>query len=423
MRSFLEEVFLAALERNRPEALLEAFYEDHAIDSEGEVYVMAAGKAAGPMAQWLVDQFRIPADKVIAVVPGASAGTEPYIIKASHPVPDDRSLQAGEELMRFVQRVPAGATVLFAISGGTSALVCKPAEGIGIEVISTVNQLLIQSGASIHDINCVRKHLSQIKGGQLLRHFNADVELIDLIISDVPGDDLSVIGSGLTTPDATTFGEAIATLKKYDLWQKVEKAARTHLREGSEGKKQETLKPGEDPLKKHTSYIIGSAAKFARTIAEELQKRGFNPVVADEPYTGPVQEVAENIFRRINQPRRKSEKPLAFIFYGESTVRVTGSGKGGRNQELALRGALKIAGMDKVQWLSAGTDGIDGPTDAAGAIADGDTIKKAEAEGLDVREFLENNDSYRFHRQMDTLLITGPTGNNVMDVTVVLVKG
>lgn len=425
-------LFTEALEKSTPEVLLdqEITIQHHDItigpqkwDKENfnSVYIIAIGKAAEPMAAKLVELFSVDTERVLCIAPDSKNQEKSYTIYASHPIPDEKSERAGKRLVEFIERIPPKSTVLFAISGGTSALVCQPAQGVAVRDISKVNEQLIQSGASIDEINCVRKHLSKIKGGQLLRYFNADIKLIDLVISDVPNDDLAIIGSGLTIPDSTTFQDVCDILMSYELWDKLPEAVRSHIKKGSERSASETLKPGEDPVKNHYSYIIGSAQKFAQTVAEEVGNRGLKSWVADTPFNQSAAEVAEMIFEKIVELSQKNDQKQALIFYGESTVEVTCDGKGGRNQELALHGALKIAGMENVYWLSAGTDGVDGPTDAAGAIVDGNTISKAKEKGIDPAEFLRNNDSYNFHEQMDTLLKTGPTGNNMMDVVLVLI--
>jgi glycerate-2-kinase len=373
------------------------------------------------MAKALRKKLRLSNNNIICITPDGQAPEE-YSIISSHPIPDQKSINAAEKLIQFIEHIPDQSLVFFALSGGASALICKPAGNIALDDIKIINKKLIASGASIHEINSVRKHLSAIKGGQLLTHFNENTNLVDLIISDVPGDDLEIIGSGLTVPDSSRFQDAFDALLKYKLWEKCPESIHSHIEKGLAGDVPETLKPGNDPVQNHRSYIIGSARKLAEKMAQIVEEKGYKPWIAEEPYNQPVEKVIEMVAGKIKNLIEESNHPVALIFYGESTLKVTGNGKGGRNQELALRGALQIADMDDVTWLSAGTDGIDGPTDAAGAVVDGNTIKQAQEKGLNAREFLQNNDSYHFHDQMGTLVKTGPTGNNVMDVVLILVE-
>jgi glycerate-2-kinase len=386
-------------------------------DGGAKIFIIAAGKASQAMAKSLKKQFHISSSNILCITPEVNA-EESYCILSSHPIPDEKSQKAAEKLIEFIEAIPSGSLVLFALSGGTSALVRMPANGVRVQDIAAINRLLLRSGAAINEINGVRKHLSNVKGGQLLRYFKQDCALIDLAISDVPSDRFEDIGSGLTAPDSTTFQHAYDTLLRYGLWDEVPKSCQIYIEKGLAGEAPETVSPLEDPLAQHDSYIIGSARIFAEKMAEAAQRQGFKTRIADGPYNEDVKEVAKSIASKI----REKNEPRALIFYGESTVHVTGNGKGGRNQELALRGAFEIDGMKNVTWLSADTDGIDGPTDAAGAIVGGSTIEKAREKGLEPEKFLQENDSYSFHQQMGTLLKTGPTGNNMMDVAVILIN-
>ncbi|MDX1618705.1 MAG: MOFRL family protein, partial [Balneolaceae bacterium] len=246
----------------------------------------------------------------------------------------------------------------------------------------------------------------------------------DLILSDVPDDDPATIGSGPTTPDPSTFQDAYHILLEKDLWESLPPSVRSHVEKGIDGLVPDTLKPGDRPVTEHHSFIIGSARKMAGTVAASFEKEGYSTWLPDRAYNEDVESVADIIAEKAIGVIKQGQPvvpPAALIFYGESTVQVTGGGKGGRNQELALRGAVKIAGYENITWLSAGTDGIDGPTDAAGAIVDGNTIEQAEGRDLDYRSFLDQNDSYHFHQKAGTLYKTGPTGNNLMDLQVVIV--
>ncbi len=466
MHQKTKEIFLRAIEENKPTHLIE---EKVAVDNTvlkiGEdewplqnrpVYIIATGKASAAMSATLQRKLNVVDEHVITVAKASSdpspnpfpfpekisekgrgtkappcdrvfrseggvgvgrKGQKQNIIYASHPYPDEKSEHAADALLKFIKKIPKNPIVLFALSGGTSALVSKPAEGISIEEIAEINKLLLNSGAAIDEINCVRKHLSDVKGGQLLNYFHPDITLVDLVISDVPGDDLEHIGSGLTIPDSSTFRDAYHILVEFDLWEKMPKPARKHIKKGLAGEASETLKPGEDPIREHTSFVIGSAKNFAKSMGKVAKNMGFQPKVAKSYYNTSIDNVISEVMKNIPG---EVDKPTAFIYYGESTVNITGEGKGGRNQEMALRAAVEIAGMKNIAWLSAGTDGIDGPTDAAGAIVDGSTIQKAKEKGLDIDKFIKENDSYHFHEKMNTHLIIGPTGNNLMDVVLIL---
>lgn len=438
MRDQLINLFQKALEKLNPYDAVSAVFGDGIIKiaenpipvpNVDRVYVLALGKASLEMARAVSDRCKVKASQVLAVVPAGSAEKQPWgcVTEADHPVPGKNSEDAGRKILQFVKSIPNGSLLICCLSGGTSAMVTVPAEGITLEDLNKTHKLLLNSGANIYQMNAVRKHLSGIKGGQLLRALPAGVSLVDLVISDVPGNDLSVIGSGPTTPDPSSFADARNILTEFGLWERVPVSVRKHLKRGHAGKCPETLKPGEDPLKQHHTLIVASAGMLADRVAEvevevEVEVEAEVKVeVAGEPYTGDVETVASEIAQKVKEMADSNENPHLLVYYGESKVTVTGKGKGGRNQELALRGALKIAGHPNITWLSAGTDGIDGPTDAAGAVVDGSTVEEARRKGLDPEVFLERNDSYHFHEQMGTLLKTGPTGNNLMDLTLVLV--
>ncbi len=432
MKEIAKKIFLDTLEAEHPERLIDTRvdFEKGKLTIEGEsfrikdeqsTFVIAVGKAAYPMARALKEKLGLDSSQMLCITPMNEA-SEPWCVSSSHPIPDEKSMEAGRRLLKFIADIPSRSTILFAISGGTSALLCKPAEGVHLEDLNAINNNLLKSGASIGEINAVRKHLSAIKGGQLLTLFNPESTLIDLIISDVPGNKPEIIGSGPTTPDSSTFGGAREALVCYGLWEQAPENVKKHITNGINGKVPETIKPGSDPLRRHESFIIGSPEQFAKTMARIAEKNSFTTWVAAEPFDETVETVAASVYRRIRKGAEKREKLTALVFYGESSVKVTGQGKGGRNQELALHGATLIDGMADINWLSAGTDGIDGPTDAAGAIVNERIIKEADKAGLDARDFIRRNDSYRFHEQMGTLLKTGATGNNVTDVVLVLIQ-
>lgn len=432
-KELIKNLFLDALEECSPSRAV-----DEAISKEGKslrigqqqldllkrpVYLFAVGKAAVPMynaaAEILDDHiegsFVITSDEAQSKKCNADE-----VLVGDHPKPGERSVLAAKNAIQFLETIPGDAVTINLLSGGTSSLLCLPPEEITVEDISRTYELLINSGAGIHEINTVRKHCSQVKGGQLLRYLDPEITLIDLAISDVPGDDISMIGSGPTIPDLSTYQDAYHILLEYDLWDQLPQKVQQYFEMAIDGQQMETVRPNLDPIKEHYSYIISSAGKLAKKISEQAMDSQINSWISGKSFNDDVEEVAAFVAEKVCSD--KDIEPFLYIFFGESTVEVRGNGKGGRNQELALRGALKIEGQSGVTWLSAGTDGVDGPTDAAGAIVDGKTIPKAKAQGLDPQEFLDKNDSYYFHQQMGTLFKTGPTGNNLMDVVLVLVE-
>ncbi|MDX1672832.1 MAG: DUF4147 domain-containing protein [Balneolaceae bacterium] len=441
MNDLAEQLFLDALEASSPYRLtkeaLDELKSGKALKGSREVYLVATGKASVEMARAVRAGLsgRLAGGIVVTSYETDKKWEGITLLKASHPVPDETSVEAGRKVKAFIEGIPPDAAALFCISGGTSSLLCLPGEGITVEELSETFRLLNNSGATIGEMNAVRKHLSAVKGGQLLRSFDPGVTLIDLLISDVPDDDPAVIGSGPTTPDISTYQDSYHVLLEYGLWEKVPASVRNRVEQGIDGIVPDTVKPGEDPVKNHSQRVIGSARKLAVTAAKLAEEEGYNTWVDDSAYNDDVEEVASRIGEialgvAVDQEIEPEEppefhtdidRPAALLFYGESTVQVTGEGKGGRNQELALRGASHIRGQEKITWLSAGTDGVDGPTDAAGAVVDGLTIRKAREKGIHPNMYLDNNDSYHFHEKMGTLLKTGPTGNNLMDLQVIII--
>lgn len=392
------------------------------------VYALAAGKASVPMFKALADVMgqRIDRSLLISTPDNDRPDMEvDRFIQAAHPAPDSHSLEAGEGAADLFRDAGEGALVITLISGGTSSLLCLPAEGISLEDLNKTFQLLNNSGATIREINTVRKHCSKIKGGQLLRYLNPEVTLLDLIISDVPGDDPSIIGSGPSIPDDNTFEDAFRVLQQYGLWKQVPPSVQHHIGKGRRGEAEGTVHAGEVAFARHHTLIVSSAPGLARRIGELASRDGFSVHVSRGAYNGEVEKVADTVADKVLSHKAEVSgkgKSGLFVFYGESTVDVTGEGKGGRNQELALRVALKLEGHNNITLLCAGTDGVDGPTDAAGAIVDGATTAIARNRGIHPRDYLAENDSYHFHEKMGTLLKTGPTGNNLMDLVLVLVE-
>jgi hydroxypyruvate reductase len=341
------------------------------------------------------------------------------IHECGHPVPDARGVAGARRISQIASQAGPDDLVICLISGGASALLPLPAPPITLAEKQKTTRLLLHCGASIHEINCVRKHISRIKGGQLAR-LAYPATLLTLILSDVMGDDLDVIGSGPTVPDRSTFAEARAIFEKYRIWNKLPSSVRDRLSSAVE----ETPKPGDKIFENTNNIIVGSNALAVNAAALEARRLGFHTLVLSTFVEGEAREVARvhaAIAKEIRATGRPLKTPACVISGGETTVTIRSHGLGGRNQEFALAAALDIAGLRDVAILSAGTDGTDGPTDAAGAIAYGTTLARAEKLGLDAAAFLSNNDSYHFFETTGDLIKTGPTGTNVADVQIILV--
>lgn len=346
------------------------------------------------------------------------------VYEAGHPVPDDHGLHATRLAIKLLERADKKTLLVCLISGGGSALLVAPYSGISLQDKQAVTDLLLKAGASINELNAVRKHLSAIKGGRLAeRAYPASI--VSLILSDVIGDDLDVIASGPTSPDFSTYRSAWAVLEKYGLLGQVPGTVTEVLRQGIEGTIPETPKEGDPVFERVENIIVGSNQKAAEAAEEAAKKRGFATQILSTELRGEATDAARWLAKKAMEAQesvgRGEVTKVCLIAGGETTVTVRGSGKGGRNTELALAFALAVRDLGGITLLSAGTDGTDGPTDAAGAIVTGDTISRALSLGLDAGAYLANNDSYTFFAKMGDLLITGPTGTNVMDLQIILI--
>ena len=389
------------------------------------ILVAGAGKAGAPMAKALEDLLgdRI-SDGVIVVKEGHGLPLQRVRIhEAGHPVPDGRGLRGAEDVLSMVNAARERDLVLCVISGGGSALLVAPAEGVTLGDKQEVTRLLLACGADIHEINTVRKHLSRAKGGGLARAaYPATV--VSLILSDVIGDDLNVIASGPAVPDTSTFADARDVFEKYGIWSKLPASVQTRLQKGLAGDIEDTPKAGDVVFQRCYSELVGTNIQALTAAAREAQQRGYRSLILSSTVQGEAREVVKMFAACAKEVRNSSNPipaPACILCGGETTVTIQGSGKGGRNQEFALASALLIDGLENIVVLSGGTDGTDGPTDAAGAVVDGGTIARARAENLDPLDFLRRNDSYYFFKALGDLIITGPTRTNVSDVYMVLV--
>jgi len=387
------------------------------LDSFRNIYVIGAGKASAEMARPVARLLgkRI-AGGLINVKYGHTARLRRIELnECGHPIPDRAGELGAQRIADLTRQAGPDDLVVCLISGGASALLPLPAPPVTLEEKQETTRLLLHCGANIHELNCVRKHISAVKGGQL-GQLAYPATVLALILSDVIGDDLDVIGSGPTVPDRSTFAEARAILAKYGIGGKVPAAVRERL----SGNVSETPKPGHKIFENVQNVIVGSNRLAVDAAAQQARALGYHTLVLSTFIEGETRDVARvhaAIAKEIRATGQPVKTPACVISGGETTVTIRGTGLGGRNQEFALAAALDIAGMKDVVILSAGTDGTDGPTDAAGAIADGTTI----ARGLDAAAFLANNDSYHFFENLGDLIKTGPTGTNVADVRIILV--
>jgi len=404
-------IFQAALKAADPyEAVLRHVHLD--VKPYRNIFVIGAGKATAQMARAIERLLgkRITGGEINVKDGHTARLSRIRINECGHPVPDARGVAGARRIAQIASQAGPDDLVICLISGGASALLPLPAPGITLAEKQKTTRLLLHCGASIHEINCVRKHISRIKGGQLAR-LAYPATLLTLILSDVIGDDLDVIGSGPTVADCSTIADACAILEKHGIRNKLPL--------------EETPKPGDKIFEKTRNVIVGSNALAVNAAALEARRLGFHTLVLSTSVVGEAREVARvhaAIAREIQASRRPVPRPACVISGGETTVTIRGKGLGGRNQEFALAAAIDIAGLRDAVIFSGGTDGTDGPTDAAGAIADGATLARAQNLGLDAAAFLRNNDSYHFFEATGDLIKTGPTGTNVADIQLILLN-
>ena len=408
LRSDSDRIIRAALAAALPDTAVRKAL-DGADFGTGRLVLVAVGKAAWQMAHAAVEQLgsRISSGVVITKY-GHSQGDLPglKIFEAGHPVPDDNSFAATDEAIRAVSGLTADDTVLFLISGGGSALFEKPL--ISRDSLDALTKQLLACGADIVEMNTVRKRLSAVKGGRFAR-LCEPAHVMSIVLSDIIGDPLDMIASGPAYPDSSTCEQARAIIAKYGITVDAETAKLLD---------QETPKQ----LDNVTTFVTGSVRQLCRAAAGQARALGYEPVVLTASLSCEARE-AGTFFANIAQFHAGDGKDLAFIAGGETVVHLTGTGKGGRNQELALSAAAGIDGMDNACVFSVGSDGTDGPTDAAGGWIDGTTAAKLRAQGVQIFDVLKNNDAYHALKAVDGLIITGPTGTNVNDVSVLLIRG
>jgi hydroxypyruvate reductase len=385
------------------------------------IYVVGTGKAGASMALAVerVLGRRITAGLVNVKYGNTAMLRHIELNPCGHPVPDRQGVDGAERIAEIASQAGADDLVLCLISGGGSALLPLPAAPVTLEEKQATTQLLLACGATIHEFNAVRKHLSRIKGGQLAR-LAAPATVEALLLSDVVGDDLDVIGSGPTAPDSSTFAGVLAILDKFALRQRVPASVRERLEQGARGELPETPKPGDPVFRGVRNVLVGNSRLALDAAASKARSLGFHTLVLSSEIQGETREIARMhaaIVRELVASSQPVKPPACIITGGETTVTLRGGGLGGRNQEFVLATVPDIAGLARVVVFSAGTDGSDGPTDAAGAIADGDTLGR----NPEALRYLERNDSYHYFQSLGDLVITGPTNTNVMDVRILLV--
>ena len=389
----------------------------------GPVHLAALGKAAPAMVRGAAAALGGRWGGGVAVTPPGPPAALPAgcrVIVGGHPVPDAGSVAGGRAILELAESLGSDDLLLCLISGGGSALMTLPPEGVRLADLQAATGALLRAGATIGELNAVRKHLDRLKGGRLARAA-APARTLALVLSDVVGDPLDVIASGPVSPDPTTYGEALAVIRRRGVWEAVPEAVRDHLERGTRGEVEESPKPGDPCFERVEVRVVGNNRLAAEAALAEAQRRGYAGRLLTTGLTGEAREAGRELAAAVLAERAAGAAlPACRVAAGETTVTVTGTGSGGRNQELALGAALALAGSEGIVLASAGTDGIDGPTDAAGALVDGATVARARARNIDPEAVLRANNTYAFFRALEDLIVTGPTGTNVMDLQIVL---
>ena len=435
LRRDARKIFMAGVKRVEPATAVKNFVHpedntitvdtrEYALNQIENIYVIGAGKAAAPMALAVEE---ILGDRINEGLINTKYGhglplNTIELREAGHPLPDEAGMQGAEAILSLTEKAKDEDLIICLISGGGSALLPLPVESISLKEKQEVTSLLLGCGATIREINAIRKHISRIKGGRLAE-VSWPAQLLTLILSDVVGDPLDVIASGPTVPDQSTFEDCLAIVKKYKLESKVSPSIRNYLREGAAGRKEDTPEPGNGCFARTQNVIIGSNIQAITASASEARQLGYYPLILSSLIEGETRQVAKvhaAIAKEVIRTGNPIAKPACLISGGETTVTLRGEGKGGRNQEFVLAAALEMKDLKMTVILSGGTDGTDGPTDAAGAIADGNTVRRSLRKGMDPASCLDRNDSYNFFSKLGDLLITGPTKTNVMDLRIII---
>ncbi|MBN1958494.1 MAG: glycerate kinase [Desulfuromonadales bacterium] len=399
--------------------------QNYPLDKFDKIIVIGAGKAGAPMAKALEEILgeHIAAGLISVKYGHVDQLNVVKIMEAGHPVPDDNGIAAAQAIYDLARTADEKTLVLCVISGGGSALLPLPVAGVSLEDKQNTTKVLLECGATIHEINAIRKHLSVIKGGGLAKAVFPGT-LVTLILSDVVGDDLDSIASGPCVPDSRTFSDCQAIVEKYSISDRIPRSVMQRITDGVSGLIPETPKKEEAFFAKTQNVVVGSNFNALLTAKLKADELGYNSLLISSMLEGETRDVAANhiaIAREISVHGQPLKRPACLLSGGETTVKIRGKGKGGRNQEFVLAAALRISDLENIVVMSAGTDGNDGPTDAAGAIADHTTLSRAREDNLDPSGYLADNDSYHFFERLADLVKTGPTNTNVMDLRIILV--
>ena len=388
------------------------------------ILVIGAGKASGRMGEETEKLLGPKIAQGFVIVPDYM---KPWpksrritYVGASHPIPTEKTVQRTAQLIRLAESAGREDLVIMLLSGGASSLMELPLSGLRLQDLRKTTDLLLKSGAKIQEINTVRKHLSRVKGGRLAEILR-DTHLLTLIISDVIGDEIDAIGSGPTAPDSTTYKDARRVLEKYNIWSKVPSALRKTLERGVKGSLHETPKKGDRVFRNVRNVIVGTNRQSCDEAVRRLKRSGYAASILSTHFVGEAKEAGSILGSVVTDIRNSGlpiAPPAAIVCGGETTVTIMGNGKGGRNQELALAASLAIDGTKNVVVGTLATDGVDGPTDAAGAIVDGKTVLRGHKLGMSADNYLRKNDSYNFLKRTGDLVKTGSTGTNVNDVMI-----
>jgi len=395
-------------------------------ESTGRVFIVGGGKAGRTMGDAALRALGDLSPKGTLAVPrGAGAAGGPLrLIEAAHPIPDIGSLAAAREILATLEVAQETDLVVALVSGGGSSMISSPAAGVTRREKAETCRLLLRAGADIHSFNTVRRHLSEVKGGQLARAASP-ATVWALLLSDVQGDEPSAIASGPFSPDPTTYADAVGVLERYGLLYAVPASVRWRLSEGAAGRLPETPKPGDPLFEKVTCALVGTNQTALDAAAACAEAEGGDVVLLPGFLSGESRDCALRFCERLREAAAALPAGGSVVLAagGETTVAVHGNGKGGRNQEFALAAAIELSGTEGMAILAGGTDGVDGPTDAAGAYADGMSAARGETLGMDPRDHLENNDAYPFFEALGDLVVTGPTGTNVTDIVIGYASG
>jgi hydroxypyruvate reductase len=402
---------------------LEVNRKTYDLTSFERIFLVGAGKAGQPMAEAIQEVLGYHLDSGKVIVKDGYKSDKGItdrieLIEAGHPIPDQRGVNGAQKIIHLLGGTTHNDLVICLFSGGGSALMVLPVPGVSLKDLQELTQELLASGATVNEINTLRKHLDLAKGGQIAR-YAAPGEVICLILSDVVGDPLDVIASGPTVPDPTTFNDSLAILNHYRIRDQIPESIVEHLINGKEGTVTDTPKPGEEMFDQVNNVVVGSNRTAARAALKQAESEGFNTFILSNYLQGEASQAGNflgSILRQVAAYNQPLPRPACIIVGGETTVTLQGNGHGGRNQEIALGAVDELAGLEDIALVTLATDGGDGPTDAAGAVVTGETLQRAQSLELDPLSFLARNDAYNFFNPLGDLLKTGPTMTNVNDL-------